>query len=152
MEGASMSTTLAMPEQSAAARPLDVLIAEDNADAASALARFLRTAGHTVRIALDGGSAVEAALHDPPDVALLDIGLPGYDGWEVAKAIRCALHGRPCFLVAITGFDDETDRARSREAGINLHLRKPADPELLLEILERVGHPFDGVHGEFSHI
>jgi CheY-like chemotaxis protein len=137
-----MSATLhAALESATGVRPLDILIAEDNADAASALATYLRAAGHTVRVAVDGGSAVEAALHGPPDVALLDIGLPGYDGWDVAKAIRCALQGRPCFLVAISGFDDETDRARSREAGINLHLRKPAAPELLIEILERVGHP-----------
>ncbi len=116
---------------------LDVLIAEDNADAASSLARVLGAAGHTVRVALDGGAAVEAALADPPDVALLDIGLPGYDGWEVARAMRCALRGRPCLIVAVTGFDDDADRERSRQAGINLHLRKPTDPELLTSLLAR---------------
>jgi len=136
-----MTTMLTDPPPAASKVPhpagLDVLIAEDNAAAATSLARILGTAGHTVRVALDGGSAVEAALADPPDVALLDIGLPGYDGWEVARAIRCALRGRPCLIVAVTGFDDDADRSRSRAAGINLHLRKPTDPELLTDLLAK---------------
>jgi CheY-like chemotaxis protein len=140
-KGEAMSTTMAAIGTPRAGRELDVLIAEDNADAAASLAGFLRAAGHRVRVALDGGSAVEAALHDPPDVVFLDIGLPGYDGWEVARAIRCALNGRPCLIVAVTGFDDDGDHQRSREAGINLHLRKPADPELLLSLLDRMGQP-----------
>ena len=80
---------------------------------------------------------MEEIVHRPPEVAFLDIGLPGYDGWELAKLIRRAC-GRPCFIVAITGFDDESDHERSRQAGINLHLRKPADPELLVDLLERL--------------
>jgi two-component system, OmpR family, response regulator len=118
---------------------LNVLIAEDNATGAASLAHYLRSAGHTVRAAPDGGAAVETALKDPPDAALLDIGLPGLDGWEVARAIRRALGGRPCLLIALTGFDDGPDRDRSREAGINLHLRKPADPELLTALLAKYG-------------
>lgn len=136
-----MSTTMATGGTPRATREMDVLIAEDNAVTASSLADYLRGAGHKVRVALDGGTAVEAALHDRPDVVFLDIGLPGYDGWEVARAIRCALRGQPCLIVAITGFDDDGDHQRSREAGINLHLRKPADPELLLSLLERLAHP-----------
>ena len=134
-----MSTTMTARDVPRAARELDVLIAEDNGETAAALAELLRGAGHSVRVALDGGTAVEAALHDPPDVVFLDIGLPGYDGWEVARAIRCALRGRACLIVAVTGFDDDGDQQRSREAGINLHLRKPADPELLLKLLDRLG-------------
>jgi two-component system, OmpR family, response regulator len=82
---------------------------------------------------------VKAALEDPPDAALLDIGLPGLDGWEVARAIRRALGVRACLIFALTGLDDEPDRNRSREAGINLHLRKPAEPELLTALLAKYG-------------
>jgi DNA-binding response OmpR family regulator len=118
---------------------LNILIAEDNAAGAASLAHYLRLAGHTPRTAPDGGAAVKAALEDPPDAALLDIGLPGLDGWEVARAIRRALGVRACLIFALTGLDDEPDRNRSREAGINLHLRKPAEPELLTALLAKYG-------------
>ncbi len=145
-----MSTTMAVDGSPRAARRLGILIVEDNADAAESLAVCLRGAGYDVRVAPDGGTAVEAALHDAPDVIFLDIGLPGYDGWEVARAIRSALRGRPCFIVAVTGFDDDGDHQRSRDAGINLHLRKPADPELLISLLERIGEPGGALKDEYA--
>jgi CheY-like chemotaxis protein len=106
---------------------LDVLIAEDNLDGAETLAHVLETEGHTVRVVYDGGAAVTAALIRPPDVALLDIGLPRLDGWEVARRIRQGLGQRPCLVIAVTGYGQEADRVRSREAGIDFHLTKPLD-------------------------
>src|SRR5947209_18967148 len=116
----------------------DILVVEDDPAAATCLGQFLGSLGHAVRVCNDGGTAVAECIHRQPEVAILDIGLPGYDGWEVARSIRRAAGGRPCFIVALTGFDDESDHERSRQAGINLHLRKPADPELLVDLLERL--------------
>ena len=119
------------------ANGMNVLVVEDNPDGANSLACLLTCAGHTVRIAGDGFAAIEEAFFQPPDAAILDIGIPGRDGWEVAKEIRATLHGRHCFHVALSGHDDFSDREHSREVGINLHLRKPADPQLLLELLDK---------------
>jgi two-component system OmpR family response regulator len=116
---------------------LSVLIAEDNLDGAETLARVLERAGHEVRVVYDGKAAVAVALTDPPDVALLDIGLPGLDGWEAARRIRKGLHGRPCLLVAITAYDQPADRERSYQAGFDLHAAKPIDLGALLALLER---------------
>jgi two-component system OmpR family response regulator len=116
---------------------LDILIAEDNADGAETLAYLLERAGHNVRVVYDGKAAVASALIDPPDVLILDIGLPVLDGWQVARRIRTGLRGRPCLMIAVTGYDTPDDRARSREAGIDRHLAKPVDPESLVATLER---------------
>src|SRR6266566_2145726 len=80
---------------------LHVLIAEDNVDGAETLAYVLERSGHSVRVVYDGKAAVTAALIEPPDVLLLDIGLPVLDGWEVARRIRAGLGPRPCLMVAI---------------------------------------------------
>jgi CheY-like chemotaxis protein len=125
-----------------------ILVVEDNPAAASCLGQFLRSLGHEVRVCNDGGTAVAESVRRHPEVAFLDIGLPGYDGWEVARSIRRAAGGRPCFIVALTGFDDESDRERSRQAGINLHLRKPADPELLVDLLDKLAHAH--IEGEYA--
>ncbi len=117
---------------------LRVLVVEDDADSAVSLARFLQRMGHEVEVAPDGQAAVEAAQARRPDVVLLDIGLPGLDGWEVARRLQ---QGHPAqkrpLLVALTGYDREADRRRSDEAGIDLHLAKPADPDLLRWLLTR---------------
>jgi CheY-like chemotaxis protein len=89
-------------------------------------------------VVYDGESAVAAALGDPPDVLVLDIGLPALDGWEVARRVRKGLGARPCGMVAVTGHDEPDDRARSRQAGIDLHLAKPVDPGALGFALDRV--------------
>jgi CheY-like chemotaxis protein len=119
---------------------LDILLAEDNPDGADSLARLLRGCGHTVRVAADGGSALAEAMEDPPDVLLLDIGLPLLDGWEVARRIRRLRGAHPCLIVAITGYDRPIDRLHSRRAGIHLHLAKPVDPEELQALLTEC-HP-----------
>ena len=120
---------------------LRILLAEDNADSAESMAHVLRAAGHSVRVVADGVQAVTAALQDPPDVVLLDIGLPLLDGWEVASRIHQGLGERPCALIAISGYSQPDDQVRSRQAGIHLHLAKPVDPEELQTLLSQLHQP-----------
>jgi two-component system, OmpR family, response regulator len=128
----------------AAADPrLDILVAEDDPGGAQALARLLRGRGHAVRVAADGGSAAAEALSDPPDVLLLDIGLPLLDGWEVALRVRRSERGRRCLIVAVTGCDRPADRLRSRRAGIHVHLAKPVDPAEIDALLAAYRPPPD---------
>lgn len=114
-----------------------VLVVEDNAKAADGLARLLRQAGHEVEVAADGPAAVSAAENNHPDVVLLDIGLPGPCGWEVAEMLHALPADKRPLLVAVTGYGDEEDRRRSREVGIDLHLTKPVDPDQLQQLLGR---------------
>jgi CheY-like chemotaxis protein len=120
---------------------LRILLAEDNADSAESMAHVLRAAGHSVRVVADGVQAVTAALQDPPDVVLLDIGLPLLDGWEVARRIHQGLGERPCALIAISGYSQPDDQVQSRQAGIHLHLAKPVDPEKLQTLLSQLHQP-----------
>jgi CheY-like chemotaxis protein len=113
----------------------NVIVADDSVECANALAQHLRAAGHAVRVVYDGGAAVDAVLAEPPDAVFLDIAMPGRDGWEAAAAIRRALRGRPCLLVAVSGFADDVDRDRSAAAGFDHHLAKPADPAALLNLV-----------------
>jgi CheY-like chemotaxis protein len=114
-----------------------VLVVEDNPMAADGLARLLRAAGHTVEVVADGAAAVRAAEDNHPDVVLLDIGLPGPSGWEVAAQLHALPADKRPLLVAVTGYGDAEDRRRSREVGIDLYLIKPVDPEKLQRLLER---------------
>jgi PAS domain S-box-containing protein len=120
------------------ARPLRLLVVDDNVDTAESLAMLLRTAGHDARMAHDGPQALEAALDYRPNVVLLDIGLPGLDGFEVAKRIRKQPVLQNVVLVAMTGYGQETDRQRSQEAGFDHHLVKPARFEQVEKILASV--------------
>ena len=105
-----------------------------NADAARSLARLLKSWGHEVQVAHDGPAALEAARPTGPDVVLLDIGLPGMDGYEVARRLEGQRRGGPR-IVALTGYGQEEDRRRSQEAGFDHHLVKPVDPEELRKTL-----------------
>ncbi len=117
---------------------LNVLVAEDDPATAEVLARTLEDVGHEVRVLYDGRDALTAALIDPPDVAVLDVGLPRLDGWRVARRLRRALGQRPCLLVALSGHDGPADdRHLSRMAGFDLHLAKPFDPRALARALVR---------------
>jgi CheY-like chemotaxis protein len=118
---------------------LDVLVVEDDRDTADSVALLLRLHGHAYRVARTGPDALRMAEQQPPDVVLLDIALPGLDGYEVAKRLRAMPWERRPLLVAITGFGMDRDRRRSEEAGIDLHCVKPADPETLLRLLDRLG-------------
>ncbi len=125
---------------------LRVLVTDDNRDAADSVARLLSVAGHRTAVAYDGLEALRSLEADPPDAVILDIGMPGLDGWELARHIR-ALRGedRP-LLVAVTGYGREEDVLRSQAAGINAHVVKPADPRLLLRLLDGYARSLRDVH------
>jgi signal transduction histidine kinase len=112
-----------------------VLLADDNEDALESLAMLLSLAGHEVHQARDGLQALELAASCRPEIAVLDIGMPGTDGYEVARRIRGAPWGRDIALVALTGWGQESDRRRAEEAGFDLHLTKPVDPDVMNDLL-----------------
>ena len=114
--------------------PARVLVVDDNEDAANSLATLLEVMGYEVRTAYDGPEAIEAADQFQPAVALLDIGLPRLSGYDIARHVR-EQRGRDVLLVAITGWGQEDDRRRAREAGFDHHFTKPADFEVLLELI-----------------
>lgn len=115
-----------------------ILLADDNRDALKSLAILLQISGHEVFTAADGAEAFEMADKHRPEVALLDIGMPRMDGYEVARRIRAEPWGRFMVLVALTGWGRENDRRRSREAGFDSHLVKPFDPQMLADFLDRL--------------
>lgn len=115
-----------------------VLLVEDNPDIRESLQDLLSLLGHRVDVAADGGSGLSLALSLAPEAALVDIGLPGMDGYELARRIRAAeaeRGGRAIFLVALTGYGRPEDRQRALQAGFSAHLVKPPDPEQLEEML-----------------
>jgi PAS domain S-box-containing protein len=113
-----------------------VLVADDNRDAADALCRLLELHGYEARAAYDGTDAIALCESFQPEVAVLDIGMPGRSGYEVAQRLR-ALRGREIRLIALTGWGSEADVQRARDAGFDHHLTKPVDPAVLGEMLGR---------------
>jgi two-component system CheB/CheR fusion protein len=123
--------------EAAAVLPLRVLVVDDNVDAADAMRHVLRMDGHQVRVAYDGPGALAATAAEAPDLVLLDIGLPGMDGYAVAAQMREAgLNGAA--LVAVTGYGQEEDLHRSAAAGFTRHLVKPVDAALLRRVVAEV--------------
>jgi signal transduction histidine kinase/CheY-like chemotaxis protein len=118
-------------------RPVRVLVADDNRDAADSLQRVLALFGHEVRVAYDGATALRIGAEFRPRVAVLDIAMPGSDGYEVARSMRRE-QGTEVTLVALTGWGQESDRRRAMEAGFDYHLTKPVDPATLNEVLGQV--------------
>lgn len=116
-------------------RPLRVLVVDDNEDTVLSFSILLRASGHEVFSASDGLAAVQVASENSPDVVLLDIGLPGLNGYEVAKRIRQQPGGKDVVLIALTGYGQDTDRQLSAQSGFNHHLVKPARLEQVSEIL-----------------
>jgi PAS domain S-box-containing protein len=116
-------------------RPLRLLVVDDNVDTAESLALLLRLYGHEVTVAHTGPSALQLALAHKPDAIMLDIGLPGLDGYEVARRLREHEAFKSVPLIAMTGYGQEADKERSKEAGFNFHLVKPIDPERLQDLL-----------------
>jgi signal transduction histidine kinase/CheY-like chemotaxis protein len=118
---------------------LRVLLVDDNVDAGEMLAEALRELGHEVHLAREGGAALELALRIEPDIAVLDLGLPGMDGYELARAIRRSLADRTPRMIALTGYGQPTDRRRTAEAGFLAHLVKPVGIDALQETIVRLG-------------
>jgi two-component system CheB/CheR fusion protein len=150
--GSELTVRLPLPAESAAApageeedgepaassrarSALRVLVVDDNSDSAESLAIWLELVGHDVRTAYDGQQALAVARELRPDVIFLDIGMPGMSGYEVARRLREQPETRDVLLLAMTGWGQEEDRRRSREAGFDEHLVKPLDPKGLEERL-----------------
>jgi two-component system, sensor histidine kinase len=117
-----------------------ILIVEDNADARDALRMLLELDGHVVEAAAEGVEALEIARAKDPDIALVDIGLPGIDGYEVARRVRSQDPRRP-LLIALTGYGQPEDRRRATEAGFDSLLVKPVDPTALTDLLATLEIP-----------
>jgi two-component system, sensor histidine kinase len=120
--------------------PRSILLVEDNADAREMLQAVLEVAGHKVEVARDGLTGVERALAGAHDLAIVDIGLPGLNGYEVAQRIRAARNGagRPLYLIALTGYGGNDQRDRAIGAGFDVHLVKPINPDALLRLISTV--------------
>ena len=131
----ALTMPVAAPEKITAlgAAQVRVLIVDDNVDAATSLSYVLSLAGYQTAVAHDGIRALESAETLRPSVVLLDIGLPGMSGHEVARRLRALPWARELRLIAVTGWGHEKDRAKSLEAGFDWHLTKPLDPQVLLQ-------------------
>jgi CheY-like chemotaxis protein len=140
---ASTPTLEVAPPRSQAA--LRVLVADDNPDAATSLSMLLRSLGHQVTTANDGAEAFARAGEKPFALALLDIGMPKMSGYEVARCIRAEPWGATMYLVALTGWGQEEDRAEAKKAGFDDHVTKPVELEQLLRLFQRVAARGDGV-------
>jgi CheY-like chemotaxis protein len=149
--GSEFTVTLPLePEPAGAAEPavvggpaaptrLRVLVIEDNCDAADSLKVLLEAYGHAATVAYTGAAGVEAARREPPDVVVCDTGLPGMDGFAVARALRGCPETASARLIALTGYGQEGDRERALAAGFDGHLVKPADPATLMGLFAEPG-------------
>ncbi|WP_119717599.1 ATP-binding response regulator [Cognatilysobacter tabacisoli] len=140
-EGATAAEPVATP----AVRPLRIVVADDNRDAADTMAQVLRAAGHHVNVANDGIEALALAESVRPDLLLLDIGMPGLNGFEVCRRLRTAPWARSVPIVAITGLGQPSDRDRSRDAGFDAHWIKPIDPARLHALIAGLDRANDAV-------
>jgi CheY-like chemotaxis protein len=124
--------------QAASSQVLRILVVDDNVDAAESIAMLLSLDGHEVRSVHDGRRALDLAAEFLPDLVLLDIGLPGMDGYEVARRLRMRQEIARMRLVAVTGYGQQEDRDRARDAGFDQHLVKPVEPDALNAVLGSV--------------
>ena len=118
-----------------ASRGLRVLVVDDNQDATDTMAMLLGLWGYDVRTARDGNDALAVSAEHRPDVALLDIGLPGMSGYELAEKMRLLAGLEETVLVAMTGYGEAQDKEKSRQAGLTIHLVKPVHPDALQKLL-----------------
>lgn len=120
-------------------RPMRILIAEDNVDSADSMSLLLRLYGHEVHVARTGPTAVEMAASCRPDVLLLDIGLPGMDGYEVARTLRARPEFKHVTICALTGYTpSDADRQRQQATGFDHHFVKPIRVEVLLDLFKTI--------------
>lgn len=129
--------TAVTSEAQSPSAPRRILVVDDNRDSAESMAMLLRLSGHQTWLAFDGDSAVSLAIEHAPDAALLDIGLPGMDGYQVARTLRGLPQTCDSLLIALTGYGQEEDRQRSKAAGFSEHFVKPVDVESLFRAIER---------------
>jgi PAS domain S-box-containing protein len=154
-QGSEFVVRLPLPPPSAASRSTEssrpatriagqrILVVDDNVDAAESLGALLRCLGADVVTVHDGPAALEALRTEAPSAAVLDIGMPGMDGYEVARRVRSGPRGNDIKLIALTGWGNDEDRRRSREAGMDHHLVKPVDLHVLEDVLAaRRGEPY----------
>jgi CheY-like chemotaxis protein len=127
-----------MEDETEPVRGLRVLVVDDNRDSADSLALWLELAGHDMRTAYSGQEALDVAEAFQPAVILLDIGMPGMNGYDVARRLREQPATLTAVLVAMTGWGQDEDRRRSQEAGFDQHLVKPVDPQSLKALLARI--------------
>ena len=127
------------PQSGCASTPLRILVADDNVDSATSWSLLMEDCGHRVVTVHDGLAAVEAAAKFRPQVALLDVGMPHLDGYEVARRIRASPWGTDMLLIAITGWGQARDRDLARAAGFDEHFTKPLDPDQLTQTLRDAG-------------
>ena len=145
LEGLVTSDSLAAEGHTAASlietptTPRQVLVVDDSRSAADILTVFFKMEGMAVRTAYLGEDALELAREIIPDVVFLDLGLPDLSGYEVAAKIRACPGGEHCFIVALTGRDEEDDRKNIAAAGFDFHVVKPPEPDLLREVLKKSG-------------
>lgn len=131
-----------------------ILVVDDNRDTADSLALMLEALGHESRTAYDGAKAIALADEFRPDVILMDIGMPRFNGFQAAQRIRAQPWADRVVLIAITGWDRDEDRLCSKEAGFDAHLAKPVDLELLFRLLSAMNQPPSAApdeEGEFTH-
>jgi CheY-like chemotaxis protein len=129
----------AMPVQTDASAPRQrrVLVADDNRDAGETMAMLLRLDGHEVHVATDGLQAVEMFAREQPEVVILDIGMPGLSGHEVARRIRDQCGERAVTLIAVTGWGQKADKDRAAASGFDHHFTKPVEPTVLSALLQK---------------
>jgi CheY-like chemotaxis protein len=132
-----------MPEEWQRGRKLQILVVDDHRDTADSLAVLLQLYGHEAHVAYDGPSAVQWAQVRPPDAVILDLALPGMDGYETARRLRQLSVGCNPLLIAVTGHGRDADRLRSQAEGFDRHFIKPADPEFLDQVLRAFAHRHD---------
>jgi len=150
--GAEFTVRLPLVPQNARSRGVDagrasasltarrrILVVDDNADAAASLALLLRFSGHEVHVAHEGEAALSLAETLLPDVVLLDVGMPGLDGYEVARRLRERPSTRDVVIIAVTGYGAEGDRRRARAAGFDHHLTKPVEVASVEDLMTRRG-------------
>lgn len=120
-------------------RRLRILVADDERDQVTTLALLLADEGHEVREVYRGSEVLRMVRDFDPDVALIDIGMPGMTGYDAARELRQVLGGARPLLIAVTGWKQSSDRILARLAGFDHHLAKPFDPKALLELIEPLG-------------
>jgi CheY-like chemotaxis protein len=131
---AGRKPVLGEPPSRVARRRSRVLVVDDNVDNAKGLERFLKLLGDDVQVAFDGAAAIEIARAQRPEIVLLDIGLPGMDGYQVVKRLRTEEFGKDALIIAISGYGQPEDLRRSQEAGFDHHLVKPVDYDALMTL------------------